>query len=79
MKFISRRELLEATECTEKFAEDKVREEKLLLEDESQHLAAGVLALDDGSLFKTMFADDIEAKILLKLPGADRLVDRFAI
>ena len=56
----------------------QLHERTVASEAEKRHKMAGVLALDDGSLFANMFDGDREAEVLLKLPGAEKLLTRCA-
>ena len=54
-----------------RIAADQLQQTRVL------HESAGVLALDDSSLFQKMIKGDVEGKVLLRLPGADKLLSRY--
>ena len=66
-------EMVESRESKEREEED-LRNQNLLSQE--KHRQAGVLALDDGSLFEAMFEDDPDMDVLQQLPGAQILMTR---
>ncbi|KAF2355488.1 Leucine-rich repeat [Trinorchestia longiramus] len=78
--------LLAATQHRNEVAEVKKEEaEKRALEEmkekqraaAAQHQQAGVAGLDDGSLFVLMMDGDVDVKVFLRLPGAEKLLAKY--
>jgi len=55
----------------------QLEEEQILNAARTHHKMAGVLALNDGTLFTNMFKGDKETEVLLRLPGAEKLSSRY--
>ncbi|KAG7172898.1 Dynein regulatory complex subunit 3-like [Homarus americanus] len=64
-------------EAQEEKAQQQEEQERLTRASQEEHRRAGVLALNDGSLFSRMFRGDKDMGVLLQLPGAHTLMTKY--